>query len=53
VPRKIELESILGVEVPLGEPDLEPDGVCVEENKEETEGFEAWYGRVATEEAIV
>ncbi len=37
---------------PLGETDLEPDGVDVEANREDTEAFEALYGNVDIEEAI-
>lgn len=38
--------------VPLGETDLEPEGVEVEANRDETEAFEFRYGSVDIEEDI-
>ena len=38
--------------VPLGETDLEPVGVEVDANRDETEAFEFRYGSVDIEEAI-
>lgn len=43
---------ILGVDVPLGETDLDIDGVDVEANREDTEAFDALYGNVEIEDAI-
>jgi hypothetical protein len=40
------------VPAPLGETDLEPEGVEVEAKSEETDAFEFRYGRVDTEDAI-
>lgn len=37
---------------PLGETDLDPDGVDVEAKREETEAFEVRYGSVDIEDAI-
>ena len=37
---------------PLGEADLEPVGVEVEANREETDAFEPLYGRLEIDEAI-
>jgi hypothetical protein len=42
-----------GVEAPpLGETDLDPDGVDVDAKREETEAFEVRYGSVDIEDAI-
>jgi hypothetical protein len=53
VPPKTEFESILEeVAAPLGETDREPEGVDVDAKRDETEAFEARYGREDIEEAI-
>jgi hypothetical protein len=51
IPPKTE-PSILGVPVPFGETDLEPVGVEVEAKREDTDAFEARYGKLDVEEAI-
>lgn len=53
VPPNTELESILdAVTAPLGEADREPDGVDVDANRDDTEAFEARYGKEDIEEVI-
>lgn len=53
VPPNIELDAIReGVPAPLGDADLEPVGVEVEANREETDALEPLYGRLAIDEAI-
>lgn len=52
-PPNTDPESILeGVPAPLGETDLEPEGVEVEAKRDETDALEALYGNVDTEEVI-
>lgn len=51
-PPNTEPDTVVGVAGPLGEPDLEPDGVDVEAKREETEAFETRYGREDIEEAM-
>lgn len=52
-PPNTDPESILeGVPAPLGETDLEPDGVEVDAKSDETDALEALYGKVDIDEAI-
>jgi len=53
VPPKTDPDIREGVPSPLGDTDREPVGVDVDANKDETEEFEARYGRVDTEDVRV
>jgi len=52
IPPKTEPDIFVGVFKPLGETDLDPVGVDVEANREDTEAFELRYRSVDIEEVI-